>query len=349
MAVGVNVVMPDFGSGDDLDDSAQPGEIPAMATLIVRSRPKNAKPLKCTEGHPVEPRSHGFQWPPDPKQIVAWVTIVVFFAAWFTLHGPFFADHVAGVVCSCVFVVLGVTVLALKVYMSLSPNEDPSIHGPQLKGTQLYDYRSMPSTHQKCSYCRRFVLKESRHCAVCDKCVGPGFDHHCGYLNTCISARNYKPFVGFLIATLLTIAFQWSVTLYLVVELARGGERDDHFRRRLITLYGEKHASFAAYVTFLVILWAYETLALVGIVHLSSFHLWLRLNGLTTVKHIHKKRAEKKARLDAEKSGRPPPPASPMCPCLEPTKKRDFKKEAAERAEHEKQRQAQGKGANAPY
>ena len=336
----MSVPMPNFGDGspvggDDDIERPSPGVLPAMATVAVRKRPKNAKKIVTVYGSDLRPRQHGFEWPPDRKQIVAWVTIVIFFAAWFTLHGPFFPNHVAGVVCSCAFVGLGLATLTMKIYVTLSPNEDKCTHGPQLDKTVLYNDKNFPDGKYRCPYCCRFVIIGSRHCSVCDKCVGPHFDHHCGYLNTCITQRNYKPFAAFLAVTLLTATFQWAVTLYLVVELARGGERDEHFRRRLITLYGEKHACFAAYVTFLVLVWFYQTAAIAGLGHLSVFHVWLRVNGMTTMQYLDLKKKEKTARKDAAKSGSPAPKETPMCPCLEPTKRRDFKGEAEERSKVE--------------
>ena len=44
-----------------------------------------------------------------------------------------------------------------------------------------------------CCFCKCKVHKRSKHCRVCNKCIGH-FDHHCKWLNTCIGGTNYKFF-----------------------------------------------------------------------------------------------------------------------------------------------------------
>ena len=48
-----------------------------------------------------------------------------------------------------------------------------------------------------CGHCVCYVTAgpRTKHCHECKKCV-TGFDHHCVYLNTCISSSNYDHFFG---------------------------------------------------------------------------------------------------------------------------------------------------------
>ena len=51
-----------------------------------------------------------------------------------------------------------------------------------------------------CYLCEVNVLRRSKHCRRCNKCVDV-FDHHCPWLNTCVGARNYRHFLMLLVAT----------------------------------------------------------------------------------------------------------------------------------------------------
>jgi palmitoyltransferase len=50
------------------------------------------------------------------------------------------------------------------------------------------------------------VLKESKHCKRCDRCVR-GFDHHCRFVNQCVGARNYRTFIVLVIISSLDLSF----------------------------------------------------------------------------------------------------------------------------------------------
>jgi len=58
-----------------------------------------------------------------------------------------------------------------------------------------------------CRTCKIHRPPKSTHCKICGNCV-EGFDHHCGFLDTCIGRYNYVYFVGFLFSFMLMSAFE---------------------------------------------------------------------------------------------------------------------------------------------
>lgn len=59
------------------------------------------------------------------------------------------------------------------------------------------------------------VQKGSYHCRECNRCVH-GFDHHCQWLNNCVGAANYRPFLWLLSITITKAAVQLAVGVYIL-------------------------------------------------------------------------------------------------------------------------------------
>ncbi|CAN6301830.1 unnamed protein product [Urochloa humidicola] len=132
-----------------------------------------------------------------------------------------------------------------------------------------------------CSLCETEVLKNSKHCRVCDKCVD-GFDHHCRWLNNCIGKRNYKGFFVLMASAVILLVVQWlSGALVLILCIVNRGE----FSRQIVTKLG---SSFST-VAFVIVVATCTILAMVATVPLAQllcFHILLIKKGISTYDYI---------------------------------------------------------------
>lgn len=53
-----------------------------------------------------------------------------------------------------------------------------------------------------CPNCETTYTSDSRHCYICDKCIGK-FDHHCNWINNCVGRGNHKIFYLFILSLLI--------------------------------------------------------------------------------------------------------------------------------------------------
>ncbi|KAG2542612.1 hypothetical protein PVAP13_9NG649400 [Panicum virgatum] len=132
-----------------------------------------------------------------------------------------------------------------------------------------------------CSLCEAEVLKNSKHCRVCDKCVD-GFDHHCRWLNNCIGKRNYKGFFVLMASAVILLVMQWlSGALVLILCIVKRGE----LSRQIVTKLG---SSFST-VAFVIVVATCTILAMVAtvpLVQLLFFHILLIKKGISTYDYI---------------------------------------------------------------
>ena len=238
------------------------------------------------------PRIHGFEAPRDPLQLAAWASIVVLLIFWFTLHRVALSDT-ADIVLTTIMIVLATATVVLKIWTSLSRNEDPnSLYTEKIESCMIGSLPPPTPDDRTCYYCRAHVKKHSKHCSVCDKCIYD-FDHHCRWLNTCVGGRNYRKFFAFMTCALLSIGIQLVVALYLFITYF---SNKDEFEAKLLRAYGT--SSPVAYLIFLFIGILYKFLGFVALANLFGFHVYLYITDQSTYGWL---KSQEAARIEKEK------------------------------------------------
>lgn len=107
---------------------------------------------------------------------------------------------------------------------------DPGAVTAQNVGRHLasYPFDGVIFTPKDCPTCRIPRPARSKHCSVCDRCVAR-FDHHCGWMNSCIGADNVRYFLAFLL-------INWVLCVYgvaLIGAVLAGEVRERHVMRAI--------------------------------------------------------------------------------------------------------------------
>lgn len=246
---------------------------------------------------PVRPRRNGYEWPPDPLQVISWLFIISMTVVHFTAQTPYLPLTLLIIDYAISGVAILVVVL-VKIALELLSQADPVVFNskpPRMTYNEMFD-TPVPKGMQTCYFCRRFVDQSSKHCSVCDKCV-PGFDHHCRWLNSCIGERNYGLFIAFVIAAWVGMAWVFAISLYLIIWALHDV---DAFKNHMEThTYRTRRSLFPLIMVlgFIVLL-----CMLVGLIMMSKlilFHISLRCRNMTTYDHILMKR-ERRRQLQAQ-------------------------------------------------
>jgi len=134
-------------------------------------------------------------------------------------------------------------------------------------------------TNPYCEYCDAwYTSKRRKHCFRCQRCVH-GFDHHCSYLNTCVTDRTYRTFVMLIGSALLLEVLHLAAYIFGSADVQDSSGRTHNFAK--------EHLGQEVVLAWLIISIAVTFLAVVGLVYLGGFHILLVLRGLSTLEYLN--------------------------------------------------------------
>jgi len=134
-----------------------------------------------------------------------------------------------------------------------------------------------------CGWCDAYYnCQRRRHCFRCGRCV-EGFDHHCSYLNTCISDSTYKVFLAE-IGTLFAIeTSQLGIYTFAFAEFF-GKDGSD-----LENFFEDTYGGGAVPLVWVGLSMCVALVAVCGLTYLIGFHLHLAFRGQSTIEYLHER------------------------------------------------------------
>jgi hypothetical protein len=229
-------------------------------------------------------RRSGFTRPLHPHQVCSWaaycVQLILYFAVLFPTFTPAgrLAVSVPYVAAFCLF----------NAFFVLAERETHPCP---------YVTADSDAPHEYCQWCSHSVRLECKHCRCCDACRHR-FDHHCFFLNNCITDANYRWFA--LGIACLTVSAIFTTLLCIWVIMATEYQ-DGEPLRRAAQLYGRSVPKAVVYggAAWLLL----QELAIeVFMIYLSALHILLARRGIRTFELITYRR---QIRMERDAMGDP--------------------------------------------
>ena len=128
-----------------------------------------------------------------------------------------------------------------------------------------------------CRFCQKRVPSTAKHCRHCNMCR-MNFDHHCKFVNNCVTSSNYNEFyygLLFLISGTIVNIVQISIVVYQFVQDENSimSRLSDHINLN-VTSTGMKISFAVVYVCNLAVL--------VPITVLVIYHVYFQSHAITT-------------------------------------------------------------------
>ena len=152
-------------------------------------------------------RINGLQLPFHPLQIVGWIALVIFVLATYFVIIPAFQPIIQLPLYATISVLLFIHIIAHVAALIIDPADTDLLKSTSRKVVPEFDRKkhSHVIENGRCHLCNiKTSSSRTKHCSVCNKCVEK-FDHHCKYLNQCVGARNYVPFLMCVVTAVVAV------------------------------------------------------------------------------------------------------------------------------------------------
>jgi hypothetical protein len=226
-------------------------------------------------------RTHGFERPFHPLQVLSWVVFGVDVFIYIVFVLPIIETIAARVVVGLLYVTSVVVLVYFTAKATACDPVDPHVRIQD--DSQLRDENeSMPF----CTMCDRPVFSRSKHCRACNKCVDI-FDHHCMWLNNCVGGANYRSFFVSVTSCAIMIGMILGTCVYLLIDYAVNP--DFETRIQSMALFESFPKEFFLVLVILMTFVNCPLFVLDG--QLVLLHAFLMSQNLTTYEYIMNKRS----------------------------------------------------------
>ncbi|EAY04082.1 DHHC zinc finger domain containing protein [Trichomonas vaginalis G3] len=170
---------------------------------------------------------NGFTKPLHGEQILSWVGFFLMIAGYFLFIFPSLYPTERAI-CTPIFCVLWLIFNCLLIRAALEKHRS-SVLPDDTKDNAI-----------RCRWCKRTVIQGAKHCRSCNLCR-LDFDHHCFFLNNCVTNDNYNYFLFGIIFLLLASMIESALSIYVVMGM---GMKQENSARSMLAnaeaFYGAK-------------------------------------------------------------------------------------------------------------
>ncbi|KAM7354151.1 uncharacterized protein ACRADG_005938 isoform 1-T5 [Cochliomyia hominivorax] len=164
-------------------------------------------------------RINGLQTPLHPLQLFGWFVLILFGLAAYWILIPSFNTDIQGPLYGLITGLYIVHIVSHLVALLIDP-ADRELRRVHRNDRIVPEFDRSKHAHViengRCHLCNiRTSSHRTKHCSVCNKCVGK-FDHHCKWLNHCIGSRNY---VAFLMCVVSAVCATLVILLAVIAQI----------------------------------------------------------------------------------------------------------------------------------